>query len=221
MSKIYPIKMNLSYILALFNANNKMSFIKNGSEYVLFEVYSLKNAKQLEDLFLSKANTKRNIITNNQGKKPLIMSVEFSDNSIRNMWRFKIFQRGSKGIVLDTFQTIDSIPIELQTLLRPLEESFRNSNDLVDVYNHINKKEAEILSLTKNDLNIFLSRSLLTSFEIKQFLYSYNKDVLDYYDFNVERIDDKETYDSAVESNNNIESLKVLYERVAEKHKIE
>ena len=221
MSKIYPIRMNLSYILALFSANNKMKFVKYGKEYTLFEVYSLKDARELEKLFLSHSNTERKIITNNQGKKPLIMSVEFRKSEISNMWRFKIFQKGSKGITLDTYQTLKSLPSELYIFLKPLEDDFRNFDNLNRVNLYFDKRLKDYMHsihlLYENDLNYFLSKKYLTQFEIKQVTWTYLFYKNDY-DFYTERIDDYVTEMKAKESNETIREIISLCEQISKKH---
>ena len=221
MSKIYPVKMKLSYILALFSANNKIKFIKSENEYTLFEVFSLKNAKELEELLLSNSNTKRKMITNNQGKKPLVMSVEFKKIAVVNMWRFKIYQKGSKGIILDTFQTIDSIPVELQTFLRPLEEGLKNSNDLNGIKTHFEKKlrniQHDAYLLCEDDLKFFLLKEYLTQFEIKQVTRTYIF-YKDYYDFYTGRIDDYAREMKARESNKGMEKIILVCEELIKKH---
>jgi hypothetical protein len=70
-------------------------------------------------------------------------------------------------------------------------------------------------------LKIFLARDVLTSFEKKQVLFSYKVDIIDYYDYHLDMIDDGDQYKAAIESNKDLEPLKSLYEKVLEKHSID
>ncbi len=194
----------------------------------LFEIYGEKRYRL--EKFLNANLKENNKLVSNKNKSVIVeFNGKYSElisenNGQGDLWSISIYQKNSRSCKF--YSIFRSTQMGLYyPIFQGFELKYQMELEKKIFHKSLKKQKKDILkqilNLSEKDLHIFLDRSLLTSFEIKQFLYSYKKDILDYYDFNVERIDDKKTYDFAVESNNDIEEHKALYEKVARKHKIE
>jgi len=223
-SKYYPLNIGLEYVLSIFEVNSNLSYKVNDNEFILFEIYDLDKAKEVEDIFLGFSNTKKRIITNHQGKKPLILSFRFRQNRVKDMWEFLIYQKKSRGIILNKFSTTESLPLKLFEIIKPIENDISYNKKFVLLENNFNntfkKHEMEVFLLKSKDLKIISSRSEITSFEKKQILFTYVY-YNSMYDENVSKIDDNDLYKTTLSLNKKVKPILDEVMKCMLKYKIE
>ena len=134
-------------------------------------------------------------------------------------WKLKIYQKNSRSDLFFIDFSLEEVgkyyyifsSFENSFKLEKVENKYKKLLDKQEIFN-------KMLIISENDLKIFLEKKDLTSFERYQVSYSYKKNIVSSYDFYPERIDDGEQYELAISNNKKLESLKKLFENVAQKH---
>jgi len=224
MEKIIP-KMPVHEILSFLDFRD--AYIELVEDGFYFEVYGNDRYK-LED-FLNLGLKQKYTLVSNKAKSVVVYfrgktSKHISEyNGQFDFWTIKIYQRNSRSSIFISAFKLKQMG-KYYHIFKVFDLAYRLESEKKALENALEEKTKKIyldfLSLEEEDLEIFLDRDNLTSFEKKQVLFSYQEDILDCYDFYPERIDNQKQYQSAIEYNLELEPLKALYEKVAKKHNI-
>lgn len=209
-SKIYPLGLDLKYLLSIFESNGNMICKKSDNELILFEIYGNSNILEIEKILSKFFNTNLLVVTNHQGKKPLVLTATFSNNNIQNMWEFRVYQKGSKGIILNKFSTVSSMPEKLFEIIKSIENYIVHAKKLVDLELKFQKQfsdfEKHIYFLNDSDLKVLSNRGSITSFEKDQIVFTFDH-YKSLFEKNPEMIDDGELYKAALELNSELKPI--------------
>jgi hypothetical protein len=223
--EVYPLKMNAKEIFALFNsvAFPEIEFI-DSRNVILFEVDSLRAMLQIEKALLKSVveynpKWKSDKLVSNK-RKPLFLKASLLSNpSGIDMWQFHIYQEHAKGIIIETNISLNSyvaVGAELSIILSMLTERYYREIFIHRVERKFIEIEQKYALLELGDLHIYLDRVNLTSIEKKQIIYT--KDFyLRIYDEYVEYIDDGNTYNDVISSNEYAKIILDLCEQCLEK----